>query len=365
MKPFRCIISGGGTGGHIYPAIAIADAIKAKQPEAKIVFVGAYGKMEMEKVPQAGFRIHGIWISGLQRTQIWRNVLFPIKLAVSLIQAFFLWLRYRPTILIGTGGYASGPMLFVGRLLGSKTLIQEQNSYPGITNKLLSKNTNVIAVAYAGMERYFPSKKIHFTGNPVRQNLLNKSIKKTTALHHFKLSPNKKTLVIIGGSLGAQKINELIAAQLPFFESQGIQLLWQCGRLYYERYKGLSSESVKVYAFITEMHLLYAAADIIISRAGASSISELCLVGKPTLFVPSPNVAENHQFHNANALAKEEAAVLVEEKNIADEFEDSFTSLLTDEKRQKSLSENMKKLAKPTATAAIVTCIEKLNQGNA
>lgn len=365
MKPFRCIISGGGTGGHIYPAIAIADAIKAKQPEAKIVFVGAYGKMEMEKVPQAGFRIHGIWISGLQRTQIWRNVLFPIKLAVSLIQAFFLWLRYRPTILIGTGGYASGPMLFVGRLLGSKTLIQEQNSYPGITNKLLSKNTNVIAVAYAGMERYFPSKKIHFTGNPVRQNLLNKSIKKTTALHHFKLSPNKKTLVIIGGSLGAQKINELIAAQLPFFESQGIQLLWQCGRLYYERYKGLSSESVKVYAFITEMHLLYAAADIIISRAGASSISELCLVGKPTLFVPSPNVAENHQFHNANALVKEEAAVLVEEKNIADEFEDSFTSLLTDEKRQKSLSENMKKLAKPTATAAIVTCIEKLNQGNA
>ena len=364
MKPFKYIISGGGTGGHIYPAIAIADAIKAKQPEAKIVFVGAYGKMEMEKVPQAGYRIHGIWISGLQRAQLWRNVLFPIKLAVSLVQAFVLWLRYRPNVLIGTGGFASGPMLFVGRLLGSKTLIQEQNSYPGITNKLLSKNTNAIAVAYAGMERYFPAQKIHFTGNPVRQNLLDKSIEKTNALHHFDLATNKKTLVIIGGSLGAQKINELIAAQLPFFESQGIQLLWQCGRLYYERYKGLSSENVKVHAFITEMHLLYAAADIIISRAGASSISELCLVGKPTLFIPSPNVAENHQFHNANALVEEEAAVLVEEKKLAEAFEASFTALLNDEKRQKSLSENMKKLAKPTATAAIVNCIENLNQGN-
>ena len=365
MKPSKYIISGGGTGGHIYPAIAIADAIKARQPKAKIVFVGAYGKMEMEKVPEAGYPIHGIWISGLQRAKIWRNVLFPVKLVVSLVQALFLWLLYRPDVLIGTGGFASGPMLFIGRLLGSKTLIQEQNSYPGITNKLLSKNTNAIAVAYGGMERYFPAHKIHFTGNPVRQNLFDENIKKNSALNHFGLVAHKKTLVIIGGSLGAQKINELVASKLSFFETQGIQLLWQCGRLYYERYKHLSSDNVKIHAFISEMHLLYVVADIIISRAGASTISELSLVGKPTLFIPSPNVAENHQFHNANAMVKEDAAVLVEEKNLSNAFEASFTALLTDEKHQKRLGENMRKLSKPNATAAILACIENLNQGDA
>ena len=364
MKPSNYIISGGGTGGHIFPAIAIADAIKAKQPQAQIVFVGAYGKMEMEKVPQAGYPIHGIWISGIKRTQLWRNLFFPLKLGVSLIQAFFLWMRYRPSILVGTGGFASGPMLFVGRLMGSKTLIQEQNSYPGITNKLLAKKANAVAVAYAEMERYFPAHKIHFTGNPVRENLLKKLSSKTEALKHFELAPKKKTVVIIGGSLGAQKINELIAAQLPLFETQGVQLLWQCGRLYYERYRSMNTANVKVYPFIAEMHLVYAAADIIISRAGASSISELCLVGKPTLFIPSPNVAENHQYHNANALVKQDAAILMQENELEKTFETAFTQLLKNEKRQVELGENMRKLAKPQATQTIVACIENLMSGS-
>lgn len=357
MKPYNYIISGGGTGGHIYPAIAIANALREKNQEAKIIFVGSKGKMEMEKVPQSGYNIHGLWISGLHRGQFWRNVLFPLKLGVSLFQALLLWLRYRPRVIVGTGGYASGPMLFIGNLLGSKTLIQEQNSFAGITNKLLAKKANAIAVAYPQMDRYFPSEKIQITGNPVRSELMATSTLRTKALSFFGLVSGVKTLVVLGGSLGAQKINELIEQQLPFFERQGVQLVWQCGRMYYDRFASHASKNIKVHAFIREMDLLYAAADLIISRAGAASISELCLVAKPTLLIPSPNVAENHQFHNANALVKQNAALVLEEDKLSS-FEKVFAQLLADETLQKTMVKNMKTFARPNATNDIVKLIQ-------
>ena len=360
MKPSKYIISGGGTGGHIYPAIAIADELKAQDPTVQIVFVGASGKMETEKVPQAGYNIHGIWISGLQRKQLWRNILFPLKLAVSLLQSLLIWLRYRPDVLIGTGGFASGPMLFMGNLMGSKTLLQEQNSYPGITNKLLAKKANVIAVAYPGMERFFPKEKISYTGNPLRSSLLQMEGLKDQALKHFGLSGNRKQLVILGGSLGAQRINELVVTQLEFFNSLDLNVIWQCGKLYFDRYQHLATDRIKIYPFIKEMNLLYSIADIIISRAGAASVSELCLVGKTTLLIPSPNVAENHQFHNANALVAQNAAILIEEKDLDQSFETVFKEVVESPKKQLELEKNIRLMAKPEATKEIIKMINNL-----
>lgn len=360
MKIKRYIISGGGTGGHIYPAIAIANKIKEVEANVMIVFVGAMGKMEMEKVPQEGYKIHGLWIAGIQRKQWWRNLVFPLQLMISFLQALFLWLKYRPHVIVGTGGFASGPMLFMGNLFGSKTLIQEQNSYAGITNKLLASNANVIAVSYSGMEKYFPKEKLVVTGNPVRENLLEIGVDKKEALSFFKLNPSEKTVVVLGGSLGAQKVNETIAAHLPLFASLGYQLLWQCGKLYYDKYKDYASAFVKVFPFIREMNHLYAAADILISRAGAASISELCLVGKPVILIPSPNVAENHQFHNARYLVDKEAALLIEEKDLTNEFKPIFTDLVVSAEKQKMLSKNIRKLAQPKATEEIVKQIQAI-----
>ena len=360
MKPSKYIISGGGTGGHIYPAIAIADELKAQDPSAQIVFVGASGKMEMEKVPQAGYNIHGIWISGLQRKQLWRNILFPLKLGISLLQSLLIWVRYRPDVLIGTGGFASGPMLFMGNLMGSKTLLQEQNSYPGITNKLLAKKANAIAVAYPGMERFFPKEKISYTGNPLRSSLLQIEGLKDQALKHFGLSGNRKQLVILGGSLGAQRINELVATQLELFNALDLDVIWQCGKLYFDRYQHLATDRIKIYPFIKEMNLLYSIADIIISRAGAASVSELCLVGKTTLLIPSPNVAENHQFHNANALVRQNAAILIEEKDLDQSFETVFRAVVESPKKQLELEKNIRLMAKPEATKEIIKMINNL-----
>ena len=360
MKPSKYIISGGGTGGHIYPAIAIADELKAQDPSAQIVFVGASGKMEMKKVPQAGYNIHGIWISGLQRKQLWRNILFPLKLGISLLQSLLIWVRYRPDVLIGTGGFASGPMLFMGNLMGSKTLLQEQNSYPGITNKLLAKKANAIAVAYPGMERFFPKEKISYTGNPLRSSLLQIEGLKDQALKHFGLSGNRKQLVILGGSLGAQRINELVATQLELFNSLDLDVIWQCGKLYFDRYQHLATDRIKIYPFIKEMNLLYSIADIIISRAGAASVSELCLVGKTTLLIPSPNVAENHQFHNANALVRQNAAILIEEKDLDQSFETVFRAVVESPKKQLELEKNIRLMAKPEATKEIIKMINNL-----
>jgi UDP-N-acetylglucosamine--N-acetylmuramyl-(pentapeptide) pyrophosphoryl-undecaprenol N-acetylglucosamine transferase len=361
-RSIKVLISGGGTGGHIYPAIAIANEIRARYPDAKFLFVGAKDKMEMEKVPQAGYEIKGLWISGIQRKLTLKNLSFPFKLISSLWKAGRIIRQFKPDVAIGTGGYASGPTLFMANRRGIPTLIQEQNSYPGITNKFLSKKANVISVAYDNLERFFPSDKMVKTGNPVRADLLSihKKEKITEARELYNLKKKRKTILILGGSLGARKINELIAENLPFFKEQKVQLLWQCGKLYYEQYKQHDEKKhVHVHAFINRMDLAYAAADIIISRAGASSVSELCIVGKPTIFIPSPNVAEDHQTKNAKAISDKHAAILLRESDL-ETFPILFESLIKDEGKQESLSENIKELASPNATNHIVNQVDKL-----
>ncbi len=354
------IISGGGTGGHIYPAIAIANEIKERYPLAKILFVGASDKMEMQKVPEAGYEIKGLWIAGIQRKITFKNLLFPVKLVHSLWKAHVIIKKIKPDVAIGTGGFASGPTLMVAGKKNIPTLVQEQNSYPGITNKLLSKKAHKICVAYDGLERFFSRDKIIKTGNPVRQDLLNITEKISEGKTFFKLDKAKKTILILGGSLGARKINELIQANLDFFKAQNVQLIWQCGKLYIDDYKRYNNlENVQVHAFLNKMDLAYAAADFIISRAGASSVSELCIVGKPTIFIPSPNVAEDHQTKNAKAIVDKNGAILVVEKELT-EFPKVLKGLLKDTEKQADLSKNMKKLALPKATKDIVNEIEKL-----
>jgi UDP-N-acetylglucosamine--N-acetylmuramyl-(pentapeptide) pyrophosphoryl-undecaprenol N-acetylglucosamine transferase len=363
MKKLKFILSGGGTGGHIYPAIAIANELKSRFPDAEFLFVGAQDKMEMQKVPQSGYAIEGLWIAGLQRKLTLQNAMFPLKLVNSLWKSRKIIKKFKPDVVIGTGGFASGPLLQVANSLNIPTVIQEQNSYPGITNKLLSKKANAICVAYENLERFFPKDKIVFTGNPVRQDILDIDSKRSEALSYFNLDENKKTLLIIGGSLGARRINQLIAKELDFLRNNNLQIFWQCGNLYMTDYKHFSEiENVQVVSFIDRMDLIYAAADFVISRAGASSVSELCLVGKPTIFIPSPNVAEDHQTKNAKAIVDKNGALLIKESELDEKFESVFNKLIHDENLQKSLSENMKKLAKPNATKDIVEQIVKLIQ---
>lgn len=358
----RVLISGGGTGGHIYPAIAIANEIKARYPDAAFLFVGAKDKMEMEKVPEAGYEIEGLWISGIQRKLTLKNLLFPFKLFHSLFKANRIINRFKPDIVIGTGGFASGPTLMRANSKGIPTLIQEQNSYPGITNKYLSKKAKKICVAYDGLERFFPADKIVKTGNPVRQDLLKvyKKKKIKEANDFFELKKKKVTVLVLGGSLGARRINQLIDENLPLFKAQKVQVVWQCGKLYYEEYKKHNEQkNVQVHQFLNRMDLAYAAADIIISRAGASSVSELCIVGKPTIFIPSPNVAEDHQTKNAKSISDRHAAILLKENEL-DTFPLVFETLLKDEGKQESLCLNIKELALPGATDSIVNEVEKL-----
>jgi UDP-N-acetylglucosamine--N-acetylmuramyl-(pentapeptide) pyrophosphoryl-undecaprenol N-acetylglucosamine transferase len=361
MRTLRFIISGGGTGGHIYPAIAIANALKLRFPSAEFLFVGAQDKMEMQKVPQAGYAIQGLWIAGLQRKLTLDNVLFPLKLISSLWKSSRIIRNFKPDVVIGTGGFASGPLLQMANSRGIPTLIQEQNSYPGITNKLLSKKASKICVAYDQLDRFFPASKLVFTGNPVRQDLLDVQGKRTEGIAHFSLDANKKTLLILGGSLGARRLNQLVEKELEFFQSHGLQVFWQCGKLYWDHYQKYNEKAgVQVVAFIDRMDLIYAAADFVISRAGASSVSELCLVGKPTLFIPSPNVAEDHQTKNAQAIVAQQGAILLKESELDAQFETVFGELIADESLQAKLSANIQKLAKPNATEAIVDEIVKL-----
>jgi UDP-N-acetylglucosamine--N-acetylmuramyl-(pentapeptide) pyrophosphoryl-undecaprenol N-acetylglucosamine transferase len=361
MKPYRVILSGGGTGGHIYPAIAIANELKRRSTNTKFLFVGALDKMEMEKVPKAGYKIEGLWISGLQRKLSLKNLSFPFKLISSLLKSRRILKKFKPDIVIGTGGFASGPLLYVAGMKGIPSLIQEQNSYPGITNKLLSKRANCICVAYDNLERFFPRDKIIKTGNPVRQDIIDSENKSNTAKAAFKLNEQKITLLVLGGSLGAKRINQLIESELDTFKKHNVQLIWQCGKLYYNTYKIYNnSKDVQVHAFLNSMDLAYASADIIISRAGASSVSELCLVGKPTLFIPSPNVAENHQTKNAQAIVDQNAAIMIEEKELDNKFQNEFLALVKSKKRQTELGNNIKKLGFPNATKDIVNQIEKL-----
>ncbi len=357
----KFILSGGGTGGHIYPAIAIANELKLRFPDAEFLFVGAKDKMEMQKVPQAGYEIEGLWIAGLQRKLTLQNLLFPLKVTSSLLTSRKIIKAFNPDVVIGTGGFASGPLLQMANMMKIPTVIQEQNSYPGITNKLLSKKADAICVAYENLERFFPKDKIVFTGNPVRQDLLEIDSKRKEAIKYFNLNPNKKTLLVLGGSLGARRLNQLIEKEIYNLVSKDIQIIWQCGKLYYHDYNHFSDgQLVQVVSFIDRMDLVYAAADFVISRAGASSVSELCLVGKPVIFIPSPNVAEDHQTKNAKAIVDKNGAILIKENELDFTFETIFSNLIFNENLQKELSENIKKLARPNATKDIVEQIVKL-----
>jgi UDP-N-acetylglucosamine--N-acetylmuramyl-(pentapeptide) pyrophosphoryl-undecaprenol N-acetylglucosamine transferase len=360
MTKYKFILSGGGTGGHIYPAIAIANELKLQFPDAEFLFVGAKDKMEMQKVPQAGYEIKGLWIAGLQRKLTLQNMMFPLKLATSLLESRRIIKQFKPNVVIGTGGFASGPLLQAAGGAGIPTVIQEQNSFPGITNKLLSKKANSICVAYQNLERFFPKEKIVLTGNPVRQDLIDIDSKRNEAIAFYDLDPNKKTLLVLGGSLGARRINQLIEKELQNILSQDVQIIWQCGKLYFEDYKKHNQQNVRVVDFIERMDFVYAAADMIISRAGASSVSELCIVGKPVIFIPSPNVAEDHQTKNAQAIVEAKGAVLLKESELESQFSIVFEALLKDKGKQGQLSENIKKLARPDAVKVIVEEIKKL-----
>jgi len=354
------LLSGGGTGGHIYPAVAIANELKHRYPEANFLFVGANDKMEMEKVPQAGYKIIGLHIAGLQRSLTLKNLSFPFKLIESLYKAGQIIKDFKPNVVIGTGGFASGPTLYMANKKKIPTVLQEQNSFPGITNKLLASKAKKICVAYDGLEKFFPKEKMIKTGNPVRQDLLSVTEKRKEAIEFFHLDENKKTLVILGGSLGAKVINQTIEKNLDTILKNEVQIIWQSGKLYFETYKKYNDKvGVQVHAFIQKMDLLYAAADVIISRAGAGTISELCIVGKPVLFIPSPNVAEDHQTKNAMAVEQNNAAIMLKESEI-EKFESIFTDLINDEEKQNRLKMNIKKMALPNATKEIVNEIEKL-----
>lgn len=365
-QPYRLIISGGGTGGHIYPAIAIANEFRERYPDSHILFVGAQGKMEMTRVPEAGYRIIGLWISGIQRKLSWSNLLFPIKLVVSYLRAASIIKRFKPNAVIGTGGYASGPIMLAATRFGYTSVIQEQNSFAGLANKQVADKVRKVCVAYSGMEKYFPSDKIVLTGNPVRKDLLEIGSKRTKALNHFGFDANRKTLLIIGGSLGARTINESILAGIEKIFQTEVQVIWQSGKGYYAACKEALSKydllKIRLYDFLKEMDLAYAAADVVISRSGALAVSELCIAKKPCILVPSPNVAEDHQTKNAMALVDKEAALFIKDSEASALLVNEALKLLFDETRCNNLSENISRMAMPNATKNIVNEIEKLIQ---
>ncbi len=364
QSTFRILISGGGTGGHIYPAIAIANAWVEKHPDSEVLFVGALGKMEMQKVPEAGYAIKGLPVAGLQRSLTLENLKFPMKLLKSLRQASKIVSDFKPQLVVGVGGYASGPVLYAAQRKGIPTLVQEQNSYAGLTNKILAKKANRICVAYPDMDRFFPTHKIAYTGNPVRKDILNLEGKRERAISHFKLNPDKKNILVLGGSLGARTLNQAMLKDMKQLDRAGYQVLWQCGKFYFkemlERTEKSGLENIHLREFIREMDLAYAAADVIISRAGALSVSELSLVGKPVIFVPSPNVAEDHQTKNAMAYVVHEAAWLLRDADAVGQLKKKVDQLFADPNTVEKLGSNIKKLAKPNASLAIVEELEKL-----
>lgn len=372
-RKYRIILSGGGTGGHIFPAVSIADRFRARHPDAEILFVGAEGRMEMTRVPEAGYRIIGLPIAGIQRSLSMSNLAVPFKLAASLWRARKVVRDFRPDIAVGTGGYASGPVLFAASMAGVPTLIQEQNGFAGVTNKILAKRAAKICVAYEGLERVFPKDKIVLTGNPVRASILDGKKSRQEALDEFSLSAGRKTFLVLGGSLGARAVNNAVFESIDTLASDGSQLLWQCGKLYYNQYrreldrlvaehpeKDLENR-VALVPFISDMNAAYSVADFIISRAGAGTISELCIVGKPSVLMPSPNVAEDHQRHNAQALSSKGAAVFIpESENLSADLSLAAARLLSDASLCSELSRNISSMARPDATSDIVDEIEKL-----
>jgi len=354
----RYLISGGGTGGHIFPAVSIANALKELDPEADILFIGALGRMEMERVPQAGYKIIGLPVRGFNRAQPWKNVSVLIDLARSITQVRRIIRDFRPDVGVGVGGYASGAAMWAAANMGIPILLQEQNGFAGVTNKILKDKAAKICVAYEGMERFFPADKIILTGNPVRQNLLQGVKHQTSDIKH---------LLIIGGSLGARTINEAVAAGLNQLHDADIHVVWQTGKAYYEKYKEILNQksqikNIEIHEFLSDMPDQYANADLVISRAGASSISELCLLGKPAILVPSPNVAEDHQTHNAMALVNKDAAVLVRDADAAEQLVPAALALIQDDRRLKTLHTNILKLAQTDSAKRIAEEVIKLGK---
>lgn len=368
-EPLRIIISGGGTGGHIFPAVSIANAIREISPSAEILFVGAEGRMEMQRVPAAGYEIKGLPVAGFDRKHLWRNVSVLIKLMKSRRLARKIVSEFRPQVAVGVGGYASGPTLDVAQKMGIPTLLQEQNSYAGVTNKLLAKKAKRICVAYEGMERFFPAEAIMMTGNPVRQNLLHAHHTREEAIAAMGLDPAKRTVLLIGGSLGARTLNDSVLENLSLIRQQKhIQFVWQTGKYYIQSIaERLAAqrcpENLKVMDFISNMDVAYAAADLVISRAGAGSISEFCLLGKPVILVPSPNVAEDHQTKNAMALVQKDAALFVADAEAPRTLMPLAVNTVNDAAKLASLSENVKKLAMPNAAEVIAREVIKLAEG--
>lgn len=364
MKIKKVILSGGGTGGHIFPALAIANEIRKRNPNAKILFVGALGRMEMEKIPAAGYDIIGLPVMGFPRKPSMKTFTFFRHLLKSASLAKKIIKDFNPQIAIGVGGYASGPLLRAAANKKIPTLIQEQNSYAGITNKLLSKKVNSICVAYDKMDRYFPGEKIVFTGNPVRENLIQNLQNKKEALEYFGLKEDVKVILIVGGSLGARSVNNSVLKNIKSIAKSGVQVIWQTGAIYFDRIqnelKENKPENLQIHQFLSRMDFAYSVADLVISRAGAGTISELCLVGKPTVLVPSPNVSEDHQTKNALALVDKEAALLVRDNEINEKLFPLAFQVVNDKVRCDKLSENIKLLAKPEATKTIVDEVEKL-----
>ena len=362
----RVIISGGGTGGHIFPAVSIANAIREKQPDAEILFVGAEGRMEMQRVPAAGYEVKGLPVAGFDRKHLWRNVSVVIKLLRSRIKARRIIKEFRPMVAVGVGGYASGPTLDVAGKMGIPTLLQEQNSYAGVTNKLLAKNARRICVAYDGMERFFPADRILFTGNPVRQNLLHITLSRQEAAQQMGLDPAKRTVLIVGGSLGARSMNESVLQQLELIRQQtDVQFVWQTGKYYSEAIAQQLKErtcppNLHVLDFISDMAVAYAAADLVVSRAGAGSISEFCLLGKPVILVPSPNVAEDHQTKNAMALVQKDAALYVPDAEAPDNLLPTAISTVKNSKKLQALAQNILRLARPNAASDIADEVIRL-----
>ena len=362
----RVIISGGGTGGHIFPAVSIANAIKEKRPDARILFVGAEGRMEMQRVPAAGYEIKGLPIAGFNRKNLLKNVSVLFKIMKSRRMARKILRDFKPQVAVGVGGYASGPTLNVAESMGIPTLLQEQNSYAGVTNKLLAKKAKRICVAYDGMERFFPKDSILFTGNPVRQNLLEQNVSKDEAVRSFGLVPGKATILIVGGSLGARTLNESMLGNLPLVKQQNkVQFIWQTGKYYSEEIQAELKrrgcpQNLVVMDFISDMRQAFAAADLIISRAGAGSISEFCLLGKPAILVPSPNVAEDHQTKNALSLVQKDSALYVTDADARRSLLPLAINTVSDHSRLEVLSFNIKKLARPNAASDIADEVIKL-----
>lgn len=364
MASPRVILSGGGTGGHIFPAIAIANELKAIDPETEILFVGAQGRMEMEKVPAAGYNIEGLWISGFQRSLSLKNLLFPLKVVQSLNNAKKIVRKFNPDVVVGTGGYASGPVLWASTRMRIPCLIQEQNSYAGVTNKILGKKVQKVCVAFDGMESFFSKEKIIVTGNPVREEVIQIEGKRAEAQKFFDLDANKKTILVIGGSLGAKAINDSLLPFIPEFEKNNTQIVWQTGKVSYneinEAAKPFANKGVKVHQFITQMDLAYAAADLVISRAGAIAVSEICLTKKPSILVPLPTAAEDHQTKNAEALAKYDATIIVKNSDAPNQLFSTATELLNNQAELNKLATNIAPLGMNNAAKTIAQEVLKL-----